>query len=97
MHYLGTADEGIVKLARSLGWEEELHEMFERERAILDGKRELEATGGADGLKELSERIKKVVLDEVVPVVAPKDLDEVERIEGEKPTVEKIEVAKAVL
>lgn len=92
MHYLGTADEGIEKLARDLGWEEELKEMFERERAILDGKRETQRTGSGDGLEELSKRIKQVVLDDVVePTTA------IPIAESDKATVEKIEVAKAVL
>ncbi|WWD19882.1 hypothetical protein CI109_104351 [Kwoniella shandongensis] len=58
MYWEGDADEGVWKLVKELGWEDELEEMIEVGREEIDRK-EREATGVADDRDEGEEAAKR--------------------------------------
>lgn len=80
LHFLGTADEGVGKLAQELGWYQELVEMMDREWGILDmakaAEKELEkkTVEKVEGLEDKKETVVIGEVDELSLLVEKVDI-----------------------
>lgn len=83
VHFLGTADEGIEKLAGQLGWGDELQMLFKRERDLLDGN-EKTAIQPEENRDVLAERLRKIVLEDLTSPLSAKELEKSRSEEDEQ-------------
>ncbi|ORY92642.1 DHS-like NAD/FAD-binding domain-containing protein [Leucosporidium creatinivorum] len=88
VRFLGSTDEGVRKLCRELGWEEELDELMERQNKLLDEERRKEKEIKAEKGDEASSAKVEKVEEEVKP--------EEKQQEVIKAVVDKVEEDKSV-
>lgn len=89
VRYLGSTDEGVRKLCKELGWEEELDELMERQNKVLDEERRREEDIKAQKSDEApSAEVEVKAKKEVEPEKKQQEVMEV--------VVEKVEEDKSV-